>query len=63
MFVIGFGIGAVLGVFSAWRRKGNVLDMLQYAAGFGIAVGIVYDRRRDQCTDEHGVNRNVLALL
>ena len=42
MFVIGFLIGAVLGVFSAWRRKGNVLDMLQYAAGFGIAVGIIF---------------------
>ena len=34
-------IGAVLGALTAKRRKGNRLDMAQYAAGFGIAFMIL----------------------
>jgi hypothetical protein len=41
MFFYGFLVGVVTGMFTAWRRKGNYLDMLQYGAGFGIAFGIV----------------------
>lgn len=33
--------GAVTGVLTAKRRKGNVLDMLQYGAGFAIAFAIL----------------------
>ena len=42
MLFIGFVLGAALGAFTAWRRKGNWLDMLQYAAGFGIASGLLF---------------------
>ena len=34
-------LGVLYGVFAARRRKGNRLDMLQYAAGYGIAFTIV----------------------
>ncbi|WP_371037753.1 MULTISPECIES: apolipoprotein acyltransferase [unclassified Rhodosalinus] len=34
-------IGAAIGAFTAYRRKGNRLDMLHYAAGYGIAFGLV----------------------
>lgn len=37
----GVVIGALLGAVQARRHKGGRLDMLQYAAGFGIAFGIV----------------------
>ena len=33
--------GAAYGAMLAKRRKGNRLDMLQYAAGYGIAIGLV----------------------
>lgn len=33
-------VGAFLGVAAARRRKGNRLDMAQYAAGYGIAFMI-----------------------
>lgn len=41
MFFFGFLIGAAIGMFNAKRRKGNFLDMLQYGAGYGFAVGLV----------------------
>lgn len=34
-------IGAIVGAFQARRRKGNRLDMAQYAAGYGFAFFIV----------------------
>lgn len=34
-------VGVVLGITSAKRRKGNRLDMLQYAAGYGIAFALL----------------------
>ncbi|MEM6311990.1 MAG: hypothetical protein AAF754_18325 [Pseudomonadota bacterium] len=42
MLAIGAGLGAILGAFTAWRRKGNILDILQYAFGFGVAFGLVF---------------------
>ena len=33
--------GALLGALSARRRGGNRLDILQYAAGFGIAFFLI----------------------
>ena len=33
--------GALWGVVVARRAKGNRLDVLQYAAGFGIAAGLL----------------------
>ncbi len=40
MLAIGFGLGALLGAFTAWRRKGNVLDMLQYGFGYAVVFGL-----------------------
>lgn len=37
----GFVLGAVWGAMLARKRGGNRLDMAQYAAGFGIAMGLV----------------------
>lgn len=34
-------LGIALGAITAKRRNGNRLDMLQYAAGYGIAFTIV----------------------
>ena len=34
--LIGLILGALLGVIIAKRRQGNLLDQLQYAAGFAI---------------------------
>lgn len=33
-------LGAIWGAVVARRRKGNRLDMAQYAVGFGIAFGL-----------------------
>jgi ABC-type antimicrobial peptide transport system permease subunit len=33
-------IGAALGAFIAWRRKGNRLDMLHYAGVLGL-IGLI----------------------
>jgi hypothetical protein len=33
--------GAVLGALTAKRREGTGLDMAQYAAGYGIAFGVL----------------------
>ena len=42
MIVIsGFVIGAVFGALTAKRRGGRLPDMLQYAAGFGIALALL----------------------
>lgn len=41
MFFYGFILGAALGGFQAVRRKGNLLDILQYIAGYGIAFGLI----------------------
>ncbi|MCF6232121.1 MAG: apolipoprotein acyltransferase [Rhodobacteraceae bacterium] len=40
VIVSGF-IGAVLGGLKAKKRKGTGADMLQYAAGYGIAFALV----------------------
>ncbi|MEO8241278.1 MAG: hypothetical protein ABI832_03145 [bacterium] len=34
-------VGAITGATTALRRGGRKLDALQYAAGFGIAFGLV----------------------
>lgn len=34
-------IGAILGAFTAIRRKGNGLDIAQYAAGYAMAFVVV----------------------
>lgn len=42
MIVIAAAVfGALLGVMSARRHKGNKKDMAQYAAGFGIAFALL----------------------
>ncbi|MBD3677062.1 MAG: hypothetical protein HUJ27_01515 [Rhodobacteraceae bacterium] len=38
--IAGLVIGAIWGATLARRRKGNRLDMAQYAAGYGIAFAI-----------------------
>ncbi len=37
----GLVLGVFVGTFTAKRRGGKVLDMLQYAAGYGIAFTLV----------------------
>ncbi len=39
--ILGALIGAIVGGLTARRRKGNRLDIAQYAAGYGIAFGLV----------------------
>lgn len=41
MVFTGLLIGACLGAFLATRRKGATLDILQYAAGYGIFFAIL----------------------
>jgi hypothetical protein len=42
MFVIGgLVLGAIVGALTARRRGGKPADMAQYAAGFGIAFGLL----------------------
>ncbi|AJE45716.1 hypothetical protein P73_1001 [Celeribacter indicus] len=38
---MGLAIGAGWGAFVARRRGGKLLDILQYAAGFGLAFALV----------------------
>ena len=38
--ILAAAIGAVLGALTARRRKGNRLDMLQYAAVYAIAFAV-----------------------
>jgi uncharacterized membrane protein len=37
----GMVFGALFGALQARRRKGNRLDMVQYAAAYGIVFGLV----------------------
>jgi len=39
--IIGFVFGALLGAIVAYRRKGNWLDMLHYAAVIGMFLGVL----------------------
>lgn len=39
--IAGLILGALIGAYQARRRQGNALDMAQYAAGYGIALGIL----------------------
>lgn len=41
--IVGLAVlaGAVLGAYTARARKGTALDIAQYAAGYGIAFGVV----------------------
>ena len=41
IIIAGLVIGAIFGAMRARALKGNRKDMAQYAAGFGIAFGIV----------------------
>lgn len=41
LVLAGFVGGAIWGGYVARRRKGNLLDILQYAASFGIAFGLL----------------------
>ena len=41
MFGLGFFVGAIVGGLTAWRRKGDWRDILQYMAGYGIAFGLL----------------------
>ena len=42
MIVIGAVLlGAIIGGMTAYRRKGNKLDIAQYAAGYGLAFLVV----------------------
>lgn len=41
LVITGIVGGAVWGAYLARRRKGNRLDMLQYAASFSIAFGLL----------------------
>lgn len=42
MIVIGLAlIGAIIGGLTARKRKGNKLDILQYAVGYALAFSIV----------------------
>ena len=42
MIVLGAAlIGAIIGALTAKKRKGNTLDILQYAAGYAMAFVIV----------------------
>ncbi len=37
----GLGLGGIYGAVTANRRGGKALDALQYAAGYGIAFGLL----------------------
>ncbi len=39
--IAGFILGAILGILSARRRKGNRLDMLQYGFIHGMILAII----------------------
>jgi hypothetical protein len=41
IILAGFLLGATIGVLTARRRGGKGLDVLHYAAGFGIAFAIL----------------------
>ncbi|WP_165586918.1 hypothetical protein [Pseudaestuariivita atlantica] len=37
----GLVLGAIWGGLTAYRRKGKLVDILQYAAGFGILFALI----------------------
>lgn len=39
--IAGLLIGAITGAITARRRKGKLADILQYAAGYGLAFALV----------------------
>jgi hypothetical protein len=39
--IAGLMLGAAVGAYTAKTRGGKTLDLLQYAAGFGIAFGLL----------------------
>ena len=39
--IVSLLLGVAIGVLNAKKRKGNRLDMLQFAAGYGIAFTIL----------------------
>jgi len=41
IFFAGLLVGAIWGAIVARKRGGNRLDQAQYAAGFGLAFGII----------------------
>ena len=41
IFVIAFVVGALWGVRTAHKRKGNRMDMAQYAVGYGIVCAVL----------------------
>lgn len=41
MAYFGLGLGALLGFFVAWKRKGTRLDILHYTAVLAIVGGIL----------------------
>ena len=41
IFVIAFVVGALWGARMARKRKGNRMDMAQYAVGYGIVFVVV----------------------
>ncbi len=41
LILIGALTGAIIGGMTAYRRKGNKLDIAQYAAGYAMAFTIV----------------------
>ncbi|MGB0440339.1 MAG: hypothetical protein ACPGFC_09595 [Paracoccaceae bacterium] len=41
MYLIAALIGALMGARTARSRNGTLADILQYAAGYGIAFGLV----------------------
>ena len=39
--IAGLVLGALIGAMTAKRRKGNLADILQYAAGYGLAFMLI----------------------
>ena len=41
IIIVGALLGAIIGGITAYRRKGNKLDIAQYAAGYAMAFTVV----------------------
>ncbi len=37
----GLFLGALIGAFVAWKRKGRMVDILQYSAAYGILFALI----------------------